>query len=105
MNHNAAVRQVRHWRLPCYTMTRTPRGGRRDATNAPGTSMLGIKGVTPELRKRLKIACVEEGVRYADLIDKLLDERDAREIRRKRSQASPLHRPPPEHLDPGTVAL
>jgi len=54
--------------------------------------MVPVK-MTLEQRTRFKVACAEEGVSYADLVDKLLDEREAKRQRQQRQQAHPLHRP------------
>lgn len=49
--------------------------------------------VTAEERRRIKMAALEEGLSYAEMVIALLDERDARLERSRRQQAHPLHRP------------
>ncbi|QGJ87727.1 ribbon-helix-helix DNA binding domain protein [Mycobacterium phage Kloppinator] len=48
------------------------------------------------IRQRMKIACAEEGLTYAGLIEKFLDERDEKIRRQRAAQRSPLHRPKAE---------
>ncbi|QFP94684.1 ribbon-helix-helix DNA binding domain protein [Mycobacterium phage LilMcDreamy] len=72
-------------------------GSRRGARLSPGRRgvpvLIGIKG-DDHLRQRLKVAVAEDGHRgYAELLDALLDDREARRKRALRSQPSPLHRP------------
>lgn len=55
--------------------------------------------MTPDQRKRLKLAAVERDLSYADLIMTLLDEHDARMEKARRFQKSPLHRPAVPDLD------
>ncbi|UYL88171.1 ribbon-helix-helix DNA binding domain protein [Gordonia phage Evaa] len=43
-----------------------------------------------DLRRRLKTVCAEEGKSYAELLEMLLDERDAKLARRKAQQNHPL---------------
>jgi hypothetical protein len=69
------------------------------------TKIMNVKGLTPVLYHRFRIAAAEEGLSYAGLIQMLLDARDARIKRQRAAQASPLHRPPSEHLDPEGIAL
>jgi hypothetical protein len=54
--------------------------------------MLPVK-MTADQRQRFKVACAEEGLSYAGLVLKLLDERDAKLARRRAAQAHPFHRP------------
>lgn len=79
----------------------------------PGTKAILIKGVTPELHKRFRIACAEEGMAAHQLLDLLLDRRDSA-IRRRLGQVrnapggSPLHAGravPPTNLDPDAEAM
>ena len=58
----------------------------------PPSVLIGIKG-TRELQKRMKIACIEEGLCYAELVDRLLDMREERRNRQRAQQAHPLARP------------
>ena len=60
--------------------------------DGPESKLIGIKG-TPDLQKRMKIACIEEGLTYAELIDRLLDMREERRNRQRAQQAHPLARP------------
>lgn len=69
------------------------------------TGALHVKGVSEQLHRRIRVAAAEEGVAYHGLIELLLDQRDARIRRQRAQQASPLHRPPADHLDPDAVAL
>ena len=55
----------------------------------PATMMLGVKGVTVELKTRLKVACAEDDCSYAEFIAKALDERDEQ----RRAMRHPLARP------------
>lgn len=55
----------------------------------PATMMLGVKGVTSELKLRLKVACAEEDCSYAEFIEKALDARDEE----RRNMPHPLARP------------
>lgn len=97
------------------TMTAEPRtrrqGRRGPVAGGPGTKAVLIKGVTPELHKRFRVACAEEGMAAHQLLDLLMDERDSRK-RRRAAQVqnapgkSPFHTGlVPENLDPGTVAM
>ncbi|AER47295.1 hypothetical protein J3996_gp64 [Mycobacterium phage Laurie] len=79
------------------TMSGQPRtraaGRRGPVAGGPGTKAVLIKGVTPELHKRFRLACVEEGLAAHQLLDLLLDQRDSRIRRRLAQMRSPLHRP------------
>lgn len=61
-----------------------------------GTHMIPIKGVTPELHKRFKLAAVEAGKPYHQFLDQLLDEHESRKRRRLGQMRSPLHQPTDE---------
>jgi len=63
--------------------------------------MLPIKGCTPELRKRFKLAAVTAGKPYHAFLDQLLDEHEDRQRRRLLQMKSPLHMSP-DNLDHGT---
>jgi hypothetical protein len=54
--------------------------------------LLPVK-VTPELRKRFRLACVEDDVTYAEMLERFLDGRDAKLRRQQAQQAHPFHRP------------
>lgn len=83
----------------------TRRQGRTGpVAGGPGTKAVLIKGVTPELHKRFRVACAEEGMAAHQLLDLLMDERDSRQRRRLGQMRSPLHRPP-ENLDPETDSM
>lgn len=56
------------------------------------TMLIGVKG-TADLRKRMKLACAEEGMTYGELIAALLDIREARLRKQRASQSHPLARP------------
>lgn len=53
---------------------------------------LGVKNVTPDLRKRFKAAAAQEGMTYAEMIEFWLDERDKRLENQRRQQNHPLAR-------------
>lgn len=55
--------------------------------------LLQVKGASPELKRRFKVAAAEEGVTYAQLIERWLDARDRAAERARARQAHPLHRP------------
>lgn len=58
----------------------------------PRIKLIGVRG-TPEQHKRLKMASVETGLPYADLIDMLLDVWESQKRRRAAQAAtsSPFH--------------
>ena len=58
----------------------------------PKAILIGIKG-TVDLRKRLRMAAVEETMTYAELLDALLDLREDRRKRQLSQQPHPLARP------------
>ena len=58
----------------------------------PAKVLLPVK-MTPDQRKRFKIACAEENRTYGDLIMLLLDRRDRALAQQRRAQAHPLHTP------------
>lgn len=80
-------------------------GAYKDRSDRLTPGALHVKGVTPELHRRVRLAAAEEAVSYAKLIDMLLDQRDARQRRQRAAQASPLHRPPADTLDDDVVPL
>lgn len=49
--------------------------------------------MTPDLRKRFRVAAVERDMTYAQLIAHLLDREDERVKRAQARQAHPFHRP------------
>lgn len=65
-----------------------PRGSRGSTKH-----LLQIKGASPELKRRFKVAAAEEGTTYAGLIEQWLDARDRAAERARARQAHPLHRP------------
>lgn len=76
---------------------RTRAAGRTGpVAGGPGTHMIPIKGVTPELHKRFKLAAVEAGKPYHQFLDQLLDEHESRKRRRLGQMRSPLHPPTEE---------
>lgn len=48
---------------------------------------------SPELLRRLRIACAEECLTYHELLTMLLDLRDTRLAKQRASMAHPLHHP------------
>lgn len=70
-------------------MSRTMSG---NDPRAPGTAAVFLR-LTPDQRRRLRVAAAEEDTSYAGLIMALLDERDAKIARIRAAQPSPLHRP------------
>ncbi|AYB70606.1 hypothetical protein SEA_SERENDIPITOUS_65 [Mycobacterium phage Serendipitous] len=72
-----------------------PRPRRAPASRHPawGPDPLLVVRCSPELRQRLKVAAVEDGLTHAEMLWALLDIRDDRRARQRRMQRSPLHRP------------
>lgn len=64
---------------------------RLDAFGRPRTTAQVSLRITPDLRRRLRIASAEEGLSYAGLFTMLLDMRDERLRRQRAAMAHPLH--------------
>ena len=64
---------------------------RLDAFGRPRTTAQVSLRLTPDLRRRLRIASAEEGLSYAGLFTMLLDMRDDRLKRQRAAMAHPLH--------------
>lgn len=64
---------------------------RLDAFGRPRTTAQVSLRLTPDLRRRLRIASAEEGLSYAGLFTMLLDMRDERIKRQRAAMAHPLH--------------
>ena len=62
-----------------------------DAFGRPRTTAQVSLRLTPDLRRRLRIASAEEGLSYAGLFTMLLDMRDDRLKRQRAAMAHPLH--------------
>ena len=58
----------------------------------PATVLLPVK-VRPDLRQRFKVRAAQEGLTYAQMIERWLDADDAKLARQRRQQVHPLHRP------------
>ena len=56
------------------------------------TILVPVK-MTPALRKRFKQAALDDDMTYAQLIERLLDEREEKLSKARAKQAHPFHRP------------
>lgn len=58
----------------------------------PATILVPIK-MAPDLRQRFRLAAVSDDMTYAQLIERLLDEREEKLSKARAKQAHPFHRP------------
>ena len=65
---------------------------RRPVSKFENYVLIGVKA-PPELQKRLRVACAEDGLSYWQMIDYLLDVRDRYLERQRAGQAHPLSQP------------
>lgn len=81
---------------PNRTIRQTP--ARPEAR--PETVLLPVK-ITPDLRRRFRMAAVARDFTYAQLIEYWLDQDADKVARLAKRQAHPLHRPTPASAYPG----
>ena len=58
----------------------------------PASILVPIK-MAPDLRQRFRLAAVADDMTYAQLIERLLDEREEKLSKARAKQAHPFHRP------------
>lgn len=77
--------------MPSSNRTRVVAGG---TSNLDAQRVLLPIKMRRDLRKRFKLKAVDNDCTYAELIERWMDQDDARLDRARRAQAHPLHRPP-----------
>ena len=80
-------------------------GRKRRAANSTLDSreFIHIRIPSADLRTRFKSMAAGAGLSYWEYLTHLLDKEQSRLTRQRAQMASPLHRPPPENLDPGEL--